>query len=392
MKILSINAGSSSLKFTLFNFPEKEEVMSGNFEKIGVGNSFYKIKVNGGKIEKEVEMKDHSEAVKILMDELLANKVIDSLEDIDGIGHRIVQGADRYSKSVIIDEKVISDIDELSSLAPLHNPAHIVGIKAFKEVLPNVPMVAVFDTAYHQTIKEENFLYPVPYEWYEKHNVRKYGAHGTSHRFVNLEISRQLGRDDLKVISCHIGNGSSITAIDKGVVIDTSMGFTPLAGVMMGSRSGDIDVSLIPYVMKKENKTIDEIISDLNKKSGLLGVSGISSDSRDVENAANEGHERSILAQNIYAQKIANYIAMYNNMLGGADVITMTAGLGERAIEMREMIIERIASLGVVIDKEANNVRAEYRLITKPESKIPVYIVPTNEELMIAEDTFELVK
>lgn len=392
MKILSINAGSSSLKFTLFNFPEKEEVMSGNFEKIGVGNSFYKIKVNGGKIEKEVEMKDHSEAVKILMDELLANKVIDSLEDIDGIGHRIVQGADRYSKSVIIDEKVISDIDELSSLAPLHNPAHIVGIKAFKEVLPNVPMVAVFDTAYHQTIKEENFLYPVPYEWYEKHNVRKYGAHGTSHRFVNLEISRQLGRDDLKVISCHIGNGSSITAIDKGVVIDTSMGFTPLAGVMMGSRSGDIDVSLIPYVMKKENKTIDEIISDLNKKSGLLGVSGISSDSRDVENAANEGHERSILAQNIYAQKIANYIAMYNNMLGGADVITMTAGLGERAIEMRKMIIERIASLGVVIDKEANNVRAEYRLITKPESKIPVYIVPTNEELMIAEDTFELVK
>lgn len=392
MKILSINAGSSSLKFTLFNFPEKEEVMSGNFEKIGVGNSFYKIKVNGGKIEKDVEMKDHSEAVKILMDELLANKVIDSLEDIDGIGHRIVQGADRYNKSVIIDEKVISDIDDLSSLAPLHNPAHIVGIKAFKEVLPNVPMVAVFDTAYHQTIEEENFLYPVPYEWYEKYNVRKYGAHGTSHRFVNLEISKQLGRDDLKVISCHIGNGSSITAIDSGRVIDTSMGFTPLAGVMMGSRCGDIDVSLIPYVMKKENKDIDEILNDLNKKSGLLGVSGISSDSRDVENAANEGHERSILAQNIYAQKIANYIAMYNNMLGGADVITMTAGLGERAIAMRKMIIERIASLGVVIDEEANNIRAEYRLITKPESKIPVYIVPTNEELMIAEDTYELVK
>ena len=392
MKILSINAGSSSLKFTLFNFPEKEEVMSGNFEKIGVGNSFYKIKVNGGKIEKNVEMKDHSEAVKILMDELLTNKVIDSLEDIDGIGHRIVQGADRYNKSVIIDEKVISDIDDLSSLAPLHNPAHIVGIKAFKEVLPNVPMVAVFDTAYHQTIEEENFLYPVPYEWYEKYNVRKYGAHGTSHRFVNLEISKQLGRNDLKVISCHIGNGSSITAIDSGRVIDTSMGFTPLAGVMMGSRCGDIDVSLIPYVMKKENKDIDEILNDLNKKSGLLGVSGISSDSRDVENAANEGHERSILAQNIYAQKIANYIAMYNNMLGGADVITMTAGLGERAIEMRKMIIERIASLGVVIDEEANNIRAEYRLITKPESKIPVYIVPTNEELMIAEDTYDLVK
>lgn len=392
MKILSINAGSSSLKFTLFDFPEKKELMSGNFEKIGVGNSFYKIKVNGEKIERSIDMKDHSDAVKLLMDELLANRVIDNLEDIDGIGHRIVQGADRYNKSVLIDEKVIADIDELSSLAPLHNPAHIIGIKAFKEVLPNVPMVAVFDTAYHQTIEEVNFLYPVPYDWYKNYNVRKYGAHGTSHRYVNLEISKQLGRDDLKVISCHIGNGSSITAIDKGTVIDTSMGFTPLAGVMMGTRCGDIDVSLIPYVMKKGNKTIDEIMTDLNKKSGLLGVSGVSSDSRDVEDAANNGNARAILAQEIYAQKIANYVAMYNNMLGGADVITMTAGLGENAIHMRKMIIDRIQSLGVVIDEEENNVRGEFKLITKPESKIPVYVVPTNEELMIALDTYELVK
>lgn len=392
MKILSINAGSSSLKFTLFDFPEKKELMSGNFEKIGVGNSFYKIKVNGEKIERSIDMKDHSDAVKLLMDELLANKVIDNLEDIDGIGHRIVQGADRYNKSVLIDEKVITDIDELSSLAPLHNPAHIIGIKAFKEVLPNVPMVAVFDTAYHQTIEEVNYLYPVPYDWYKNYNVRKYGAHGTSHRYVNLEISKQLGRDDLKVISCHIGNGSSITAIDKGTVIDTSMGFTPLAGVMMGTRCGDIDVSLIPYVMKKENKSIDEIMTDLNKKSGLLGVSGVSSDSRDVEDAANNGNARAILAQEIYAQKIANYVAMYNNMLNGADVITMTAGLGENAIHMRKMIIERIQSLGVVIDEEANNSRGEFKLITKPESKIPVYVVPTNEELMIALDTYELVK
>lgn len=392
MKILSINAGSSSLKFTLFEFPEKKELMSGNFEKIGVGNSFYKIKVNGEKIERSIDMKDHSDAVKLLMDELLANKVIDNLEDIDGIGHRIVQGADRYNKSVLINEKVITDIDELSSLAPLHNPAHIIGIKAFKEVLPNVPMVAVFDTAYHQTIEEVNYLYPVPYDWYKNYNVRKYGAHGTSHRYVNLEISKQLGRDDLKVISCHIGNGSSITAIDKGTVIDTSMGFTPLAGVMMGTRSGDIDVSLIPYVMKKENKSIDEIMTDLNKKSGLLGVSGVSSDSRDVEDAANNGNARAILAQEIYAQKIANYVAMYNNMLNGADVITMTAGLGENAIHMRKMIIDRIQSLGVVIDEEENNSRGEFKLITKPESKIPVYVVPTNEELMIALDTYELVK
>lgn len=392
MKILSINAGSSSLKFTLFEFPEQKQLMSGNFEKIGVGNSFYKIKVNGGKIERNVDLANHSDAVKYLIEELLNNKVINSLEDIDGIGHRIVQGADRFNNSVLIDDAVINDIDELSSLAPLHNPAHIIGIKAFKEALPNVPMVAVFDTAYHQTIDEVNFLYPVPYEWYTKYNVRKYGAHGTSHRYVNLEISKFFKRDDLKVISCHIGNGSSITAIDSGRVIDTSMGFTPLAGVMMGSRCGDIDVSLIPYVMKKENKTIDEIMNDLNKKSGLLGISGVSSDSRDVEEKANQGHKNCILAQEMYAQKIANYIAMYNNLLGGADVITMTAGLGENASDMRKMIIERIASLGVNVDSERNSVRSEFRLISTDDSKIPVYVVPTDEELMIAIDTFNLVK
>ena len=392
MKIMSVNAGSSSLKFKMYEMPEEKVITEGIVERIGMEDAYFTIKIDGVKQKEVLPIKDHSVAVEKLLDDLIKRGIVKSLEEIQGIGHRIVQGGWYFDDSIMIDEDVVAKITELCALAPLHNGPHLIGIKAFQEVLPNVPMVAVFDTAYHQTIEEENFLYPVPYEWYEKYNVRKYGAHGTSHRFVNLEISKQLGRNDLKVISCHIGNGSSITAIDSGKVIDTSMGFTPLAGVMMGSRSGDIDVSLIPYVMKKENKTIDEILNDLNKKSGLLGVSGISSDSRDVENAAHEGHERSILAQNIYAQKIANYIAMYNNMLGGADVITMTAGLGERAIEMREMIIERIASLGVVIDKEANNIRAEYRLITKPESKIPVYIVPTNEELMIAEDTYELVK
>lgn len=392
MKILSINAGSSSLKFMLFEFPEKKELISGYFEKIGIGNSFYSIKINGEKIKRDVDLKSHSDAVKYLVDELLDNKVIKNLEEIDGIGHRIVQGADQFNKSVLIDEDVVRKIDELSELAPLHNPAHIIGIKAFQEYLPNTPMVAVFDTAFHQTMKPLQYIYPVPYEWYTNYNVRKYGAHGTSHRFVNQEISRYLKRDDLKVISCHIGSGSSITAIDAGKVIDTSMGFTPLAGVMMGTRCGDIDVSLIPYVMKKENKSIEEIMEDLNKKSGLLGVSGFSSDNRDIEAKILEDDERAILAQEMYAQKIANYIASYNNLLNGADVITLTAGLGENAKDMRELILKKIASLGVVLNPDVNDFRGEFRLITKKDSKIPVYVVPTNEELMIAEDTFDLVK
>ncbi len=391
MKILSVNAGSSSLKFTLIELPNREVVASGLFEKIGLPDSKYTIKYNGEKIVKDRALEDHSVAVSILMEELVNNNIVKTLDEIEGVGHRILHGGSEFTKSMLLDEDVLKRIAKYNELGPLHNPANIMGVEAFMKVLPNVKNVGVFDTTFHQTMKETEYLYPVPYEWYTDYGIRKYGFHGTSHRYVYKTISEYLKRDDLKVISCHIGNGGSLCAIDSGKVIDTSMGFTPLAGIMMGSRSGDIDPSIIPFVMKKTGKTAEEIVNDLNKKSGLLGISGISSDSRDVENAANEGNERAILAQEMYAQKIANYIAVYNNMLNGADVITLTAGLGENSKNMRKMIIDRIKSLGVKIDDEKNDFRGEFRLISTDDSKIPVYVVPTNEELMIALDTMELI-
>ncbi len=390
MKILAVNAGSSSLKFTLIELPEKNVVASGLFEKIGISGSCYTIKYNGEKITKEVNLIDHSIAVKILMEELINMGIISSLDEIEGVGHRMVHGGQEFTESVVLSEDVLARVAKYNELAPLHNPANIMGVKAFMKALPNTIQVGVFDTAFHTTMKETEYLYPVPYEWYEKYGVRKYGFHGTSHRFINKTISEYLGRNDLKIISCHIGNGGSITAIDSGKVVDTSMGFTPLAGIMMGTRCGDIDASMLSYLAGKTGKSIEELTNDLNKKSGLLGVSGVSSDSRDVENAANEGNERAILAQEMYAKKIANYIAMYNNLLGGADVITLTAGVGENSKTMRKSIIEKIASLGVKIDDERNDFRGEFRLISTDDSKIPVYVVPTDEELMIAMDTMEL--
>ncbi len=392
MKILAINAGSSSLKFTLLELPEQNVITSGNFEKIGIDGSFYSYKFNGEKTEKTVEIKNHNEAVEILINELIDAKIIASLDEIDGVGHRVVHGGAKFSKSVVLTDDTINAIEEISNLAPLHNPANIVGIKAFKKLLPNAFMVGVFDTAFHSTMKEENYLYPVPYEWYTEYGVRKYGFHGTSHKYVNMTISKELGRDDLKVINCHIGNGGSLAAIDSGNVVDTSMGFTPLAGLMMGTRSGDIDASILEYVCNESGKSIKEVTSELNKKSGLLGVSGVSSDSRDIEDGIAAGNERCVLAQNIYAQKIANYIAMYNNLLGGADVITLTAGVGENAKGMRKMIIERISSLGVKIDDSKNDFRGEFRKISADDSSIDVYVVPTNEELMIALELLDLKK
>lgn len=390
MKILAVNAGSSSLKFTLIELPEKNVVASGLFEKIGINGSCYTIKYNGEKITKEVDLKDHSVAVQILMNELIDMGIISSLDEIEGVGHRMVHGGQEFTESVVLTEDVLERVSKYNELAPLHNPANIMGVKAFMKALPNTIQVGVFDTAFHTTMKEAEYLYPVPYEWYEKYGVRKYGFHGTSHRFINKTISEYFGRNDLKVISCHIGNGGSITAIDSGKVVDTSMGFTPLAGIMMGTRSGDIDASMLSYLEGKTGKTLEELTNDLNKKSGLLGVSGVSSDSRDVENAAKEGNERAILAQEMYAKKIANYIAMYNNLLGGADVITLTAGVGENSKTMRKSIIEKIASLGVKLDDERNDFRGEFRLISTDDSKVPVYVVPTDEELMIAMDTMEL--
>lgn len=392
MKILAVNAGSSSLKFTLIELPSQKKLISCYFEKIGIGNSFYTIKINGQKLEREVDLKDHSIAVKYLIDELIGNNVISSLDEIDGVGHRIVHGADKYSESVLLNEEILEDIESFNDLAPLHNPANLVGVRAFMKNLPNTPMVGVFDTAFHQSMKEESYIYALPYEWYTKYGVRKYGFHGTSHRFINKTISEFMKRDDLKVISCHIGSGASLAAIDSGKVVDTSMGFTPTPGVVMGTRAGDFDVSILPYVMKKENKNIDEIMNDVNKKSGLLGISGISSDARDIAAAVEEGNERGILAYNIYTQKVANYIAMYNNLLDGADVICFTAGLGEMSRPFRKGIIEKISSLGVKLDSQRNeDVFGKFGKISTDDSKIPVYVVPTDEELMIALDTYDLI-
>lgn len=391
MIILSVNAGSSSLKFSLFEMPKGVELVNGYFEKIGLSDSFYSIKINGEKIIRDKRVDTHKKAVEYLCEELIENGIINSMDEIKGIGHRIVNGGPKYKESILIDDDFIKEFENLIEYAPLHNPAHLVGIKAFKETLPNVKNVCVFDTAFHQTMDEVNYLYPVPYEWYTKYGIRKYGAHGTSHRFVYKTICEKLQRDDLKVISCHIGSGASLCAIDGGKVLDTSMGFTPLAGIMMGTRCGDVDASIIPYIMKKENLNIDEVINIFNKKSGLLGISGVSSDSRDIENGIKEGNERCILAQDMYVQKIANYIAMYNNLLNNADVIVFTAGVGENSVQTRQMIVDKIHSLGVSLDKELNNCRGVLRKISNEDSRIPVYIVPTNEELMIAKDTYELI-
>lgn len=392
MKIMSINAGSSSLKFSLFNMDTKEVLLSGLFERIGIEGSCYTLEYGEYKIKNEVLMETHLDAVKILMDKLLELKIVNSLEEIDGIGHRIVHGGAIYKESVVVTDKVLDDIIALSDLAPLHNPAHAMCIKAFREVLPNTPMVVVFDTAFHQTIEKDRFLYPVPYNWYTDYQVRKYGAHGTSHRYVAKKLQEELGRDDLNIISCHLGNGGSITAISCGKCVDTSMGFTPHAGIMMGTRSGDIDVSMVPYVMEKEGKSAGEIMNDLNKKSGFLGISGLSSDSRDIEDGIKEGNERCILAQKMFVNSVIKYIAQYYVLLGHVDVIAFTAGIGEKSISTRSDIIERLAPLGIEIDPEENNVRGKFKKISSKKSSVDIYVVPTNEELMIAEDTLNLIK
>ena len=390
MKILSVNAGSSSLKFTMFELPEEKVIISGTFEKIGIDGSFYTIKYNGAKDKKEVDLKDHTEAVKILLKELKAYKVIKSYDEIDGVGHRLVHGGDKYTESIIIDDDVMDTVEELIPLAPLHNPANLVGVRSFKEVLPKTPMVAVFDTAFHQTMKEDEFLYAVPYDWYEKFGVRRYGFHGTSHRFISLEMKERLGKD-VKIISCHIGNGASLCAIKDGKSIATSMGFTPIAGVVMGTRCGDIDVGLIPYVMSQTKKSFDDVMMDLNKKSGMLGISGASSDMRDVEEAYESGDKRSTIAMNMYANKIVEYISMYNAKLEGADAIVFTAGVGENSNVVRDMVCKKLAFMGIKLDEDKNNTRGIEGEISTEDSSIKVYVVPTNEELMIAKDTYDLI-
>ena len=390
MKILSVNAGSSSLKFQMYEMPEEKVLISGVFERIGIENSFYTIKLNGEKIKKEVVLSNHTDAVKILTNELLENNIVSDLSEIKAIGHRMVHGGEKYASSVLLTEDVITAVEELSDLAPLHNPANLVGVRAFKEVIPSAVAVGVFDTAFHQTMKEENFLYPVPYEWYKEYGVRKYGFHGTSHKYVSEKMASILGKEETKIITCHIGNGGSLAAVKNGKCIDTSMGFTPNAGIIMGSRSGDIDASLIPFVMKKTGMNISEIDNALNKKSGLLGISGVSSDSRDIEDGIKSGNDRCKLAQEMYVNKIVKYIAEYYVELGGADAIVFTAGVGENSITTRKQIIDKLACLGIKLDEERINVRAEVALISTDDSSVKVYVIPTDEEVMIARDTYKL--
>ncbi len=394
MKIISINAGSSSLKFSLFNMDDKKVIASGLFERIGIDGSSYTIKYNGEKIKEEVELANHTDAVKILLDRLITLNIIKSLDEIDGVGHRLVHGKDKYKESCLITDEVVNDLIAFKDFAPLHNPANVLGIEAFKEALPNVPMVGVFDTAFHQTMDEEAYLYPVPYSWYKEHGVRKYGFHGTSHRYIAKTISEKLGRDDLKIISCHVGNGGSITAIKDGKCVDTSMGFTPLAGIMMGTRSGDIDPSIITYIMEQEGLNAKEVIDILNKQSGLLGLSEISSDMRDVVSAMANDDEQGKKARRAflkYTRTVTNYIAEYYVLLGGADVICFTAGLGENSEPFRKKVCENLACLGIKLDNEANKVMGEFKKISSDDSKVPVYVVPTDEELMIALDTLKLI-
>ena len=391
MKILTINAGSSSMKFSVIELPEEKELINAYFQRIGSDNSFYDVKINGEKLHRDIELPNHLVALECIKKEIVELGVVSDLSEIDGIGHRLVHGGEKYKESVIIDDEVLATCEKFKKLAKLHMPAMLSCIDASKEAFPNTPMVAVFDTAFHQSMKPVNFMYALPYDWYTKYGVRKYGFHGTSHRFINREISNYLNRNDLKVISCHIGSGASICAIDSGKVVDTSMGFSPITGIMMGTRPGDVDPSVIQYIMDETGMSLDDVMTVFNKKSGLEGICG-KSDSRDVEDGIKAGDERCILAQDMYTWKIANYVAMYNNMLNGADAIVLTAGLGENSKQTRIDILNKLESLGIKIDLEANDFRGEFRKISTEDSKIPVYVIPTNEELMIALDTYELVK
>ena len=392
MKIISIDTGTSNLKFNLFEMNDESVLASGIFEGIGTEMGALTLKYNGQKITQEVLLPSHVEAVKLLVEKLVALEIIHSYDDIKGVGHRIVHGGSKYTESCFITDQVIEDIDSFKDFAPLHNPAHILGIKAFREVLPDIPMVAVFDTSFHQTMEETEYIYPVPYQWYRNYGVRKYGAYGTSHRYITECVRDILGKEDFKLISCHIGNGGSITAIKDMKCVDTSMGFSPLAGIMMGTRSGNIDPAIIPYIMEKEGKNAGEVIEDLNTRSGLLGMSEFSSDMRDIVTKCEENDPKAILAKNKFVRRIVDYIAQYYVFLGGCDMIVLTAGVGENNSVIRKDICDRLACLGVKIDLGKNELRGEVIKLSTPDSKIDVYVIPTNEELMIARDTLKLIK
>lgn len=393
LKVLVINCGSSSLKYQLLIMPSGKVVASGYAEKVGSSDSFVTHKWNGNKKKVTTPMLNHEDAIKVMVDLLTSGetKVIKDIKEIDAIGHRVVHGGEKFAESVLINSDVIEKIEECSDLAPLHNPANLVGIDSAKSIFGDIPMVAVFDTAFHQTMPNTHYMYALPYELYEKYGIRRYGFHGTSHKYVYERLCEMTGKKNMKVISCHIGSGASICAIDSGKVIDTTMGMTPLEGLMMGTRCGDIDPAIIPFLMKKENLSIDEVDTILNKKSGLLGIYGKSNDSRDVlENMLSD--KRAFLANKMFEYKIVKYIGAYYAALGGCDAIIFTAGCGENSIENRRNILNKLEFMGIYLDEEKNNSRGQEVKISDDDSKVDVYVIPTNEELMIAKDTYKLVK
>jgi acetate kinase len=391
MKIMAVNAGSSSLKFQLLEMPEEKVITSGLVERIGYDNAVFTIKVDGEKVAVTQEILDHKVAVNLLVEGLLKHHIIESLDEIKGVGHRVVQGGEIFKTSAVITDEVVEQIRSLNDLAPLHNPANITGIEAFRKVLPNVIQVAVFDTTFHQTMSEDAYLYAAPYEWYKKYGVRKYGFHGTSHQYVSERATKLLNNPQAKVIVCHLGNGASLCAVNGGKSVDTSMGLTPLEGIPMGTRSGNVDPAVLMLIAAKENKTYAEVLDDLNKRSGYLGVSGISNDSRDIVDNMNKGDYRATLAHKIQVKRIADYIGSYYVYMGGLDAICFTAGIGENAPEIRRDVLNAVKVLGITVDPEQNKLRGEREITTK-DSKVKAFIIPTNEEVMIARETIRLGK
>ena len=389
-KVMAVNSGSSSLKFQLFDMPSEKVLTSGNIERIGLEKGIFGITVNGEKISKELPIPNHDVAVSLLLKALVEYGIVNDLNEIQGAGHRIVQGGPYFSESVKVNDDVVSKVKELIDIAPLHNAAHLVCYEAFKKALPNIEHVFVFDTAFHQTMEPNSYLFPVPYEWYENYKVRKYGAHGTSHKYVAEKTAELLGKklEDLNIITLHLGSGASITAIKGGKCINTSMGLSPLGGIMMGTRCGDIDPTVVYFMMKKLGCTAEEMETYLNKKSGMIGISGVSSDSRDVEAAIKQGNKRAELTYDLYANRVINVVGGYVMQLGHVDALTFTAGLGEHATQVREMICKRLEEgLGVKIDYELNSKTHSTQELSTPDSKVKVFVIPTNEELAIVKDT-----
>ncbi|MBS6043231.1 MAG: acetate kinase [Clostridium baratii] len=397
MKILVINCGSSSLKYQLINMENEEVLAQGLVERIGIEGSILTQKVEGrDKYIIEQPMKDHQDAIKLVLDALVddTHGVIKSMDEISAVGHRVVHGGEKYSKSVLVDDEVMNYLEECVKLAPLHNPPNIIGINACKALMPNTPMAVVFDTAFHQTMPAKAFTYAIPYELYQKHGIRRYGFHGTSHKYVSRKVAEVIGKniEDLKIITCHLGNGGSLTAVDGGKSVDTSMGFTPLEGIVMGTRSGNIDPAIITYLINELGYTSEEVNTMLNKKSGLLGISELSSDFRDIRDAAfDRKEERAILTKDVFFYSIKKQIGAYAAAMGGVDVIVFTAGIGENSIETREGVLEGLEFLGVKLDKEKNAIRADINEISTDDSRVKAYVIATNEELMIAKETLELI-